>query len=89
MAYSLTITKNAEDDLAWFRKNDKHGYIKCLDFFRELAINPRKGIGKPERLKYPDGEVYSRHVNEEDRMVYSISEKDKSVYISSCRGHYE
>jgi Uncharacterized protein conserved in bacteria len=59
--------KKAQDDLDWFRRNDKSGYIKCFDLVRELMDYPRVGTGKPERLKYFEKEVYSRRVNHKDR----------------------
>ncbi len=55
---------------------------------RSTAINPRSGIGKPERLKYFDKEVYSRRVNHKDRMVYTIYENQNVIDISSFKGHY-
>lgn len=45
--YKITIVKKAQDDLAWFRRNDKTSYLKCFDLVRELIENPRVGIGKP------------------------------------------
>ena len=89
MIYSISILENAEEDLAWFRKHDKIDYIKCFDLVRNISLNPREGIGKPERLKYFDGEVFSRRVNQEDRVIYTIYEKEKAIDISSFRGHYE
>jgi hypothetical protein len=29
--YRIIIVKKAEDDLSWFRKNDKSSYIKSFD----------------------------------------------------------
>ena len=46
------------------------------------------GIGKPERLRYFEKDVYSRRVNAEDRIIYTIYEENKEIHISSCRGHY-
>lgn len=89
MTYKITILKNAEDDLAWFRKNDKQSYVKCFDLVRATAKIPREGIGKPERLKYFENIVYSRRVNLEDRMIYTIYEDKKEIDISSFKGHYE
>ena len=89
MIYSISILESAEEDLAWFRKYDKINYIKCFDLVRNIGLNPREGIGKPERLKYFDGEVFSRRVNQEDRVIYTIYEKEKAIDISSFRGHYE
>jgi toxin YoeB len=88
MIYKLCIFPNAEEDLIWFRKNDRQSYLKCFDLVRALADSPRQGIGKPERLKFFDKEVYSRRVNLEDRMIYTIYEELKEIDVSSFRGHY-
>ncbi len=87
--YKIGILKTAGDDLDWFRKNDRSSYIKCFDLVRELIKNPRAGTGKPERLKYFEKEVYSRRVNQKDRMIYTIYEDIREIDISSFRGHYE
>lgn len=88
MTYKIKILPNAEADLDWFRKNDKQSYLKSFDLVRSIANDPRAGIGKPERLKYFDNEVYSRRVNIEDRVIYTIYEQLKEVDISSFKGHY-
>ncbi|MCB1188976.1 MAG: Txe/YoeB family addiction module toxin [Leptospiraceae bacterium] len=87
--YKVNILKNANDDLDWFRKNDKNSYIKLFDLIREIIISPRDGTGKPERLKYFEKEVYSRRVNQKDRLIYTIYESIKEIDITSCRGHYQ
>jgi toxin YoeB len=87
--YRITIVKKAQDDLSWFRKNDRNSYVKCFDLVREVMENPRVGTGKPERLKYFEKEVYSRRVNHKDRMIYTIYEGSKEIDITSFRGHYE
>ncbi len=59
----------------WYRKNDRTSYLKSFVLVRVLMKTPRSGIGKPERLKYFEKEVYSRRVNHKDRMIYTIYEK--------------
>ncbi len=88
MTYKINILSNAEDDLEWFRNKSKKDYLKCFDLVRAAAIAPRNGIGKPERLKYFDKEVYSRRVNHKDRMIYTIYEDEYLIDISSFKGHY-
>lgn len=88
MTYKINILDLAEEDLNWFRRNDKTSYIKCFDLVRELSANPRSGTGKPERLKYFREEVFSRRVSHSDRMVYTIYENTHEIDISSFRGHY-
>jgi len=89
MTYKIRILENAQDDLEWLRKNDKTSYIKCFDLVREIMNDPRSGTGKPERLRYFEKEVYSRRVNQKDRLIYTIYEKLCEIDISSFRGHYE
>ena len=86
--YKILILPLAEEDLAYMKKNDKNSYIKCFDILRAMIQEPRVGIGKPERLKYFDKEVYSRRINHKDRIIYTIYEKEKEIDVSSCRGHY-
>jgi toxin YoeB len=87
--YKVNILKKAQSDLDWFRRNDKNSYIKSFDLVRELMSKPRKGTGRPERLKYFEKEVYIRRVNHKDRLVYTIYEEFKEIDITSFRGHYE
>lgn len=89
MTYKVLILKKAEDDLSWFRKCDKQSYMKCFDLVRDTSLHPREGLGKPERLKYFDEETWSRRVNNEDRMVYTIYEDSQEIDISSFKSHYE
>jgi len=89
MTYKVNILANADEDLTWLRQNDRTSYVKCFDLVREVAKNPRAGTGKPERLRYFEQEVYSRRVNQKDRMVYTIYEKLQEIDISSFRGHYD
>lgn len=88
MTYKIKILPLPEEDLSYFRKCDRNSYMKCFDLIREIGISPKAGIGKPERLKYFEKEVYSRRVNLEDRIIYTIYENLKEIDISSCRGHY-
>ena len=89
MIYKIKILNKPNNDLSWFRKNDKNSYIKCFDLIRELFENPRVGTGKPERLKYFDNEVYSRRINSTDRLVYTIYELTGEIDITSFKSHYE
>lgn len=89
MTYKLRILENAQEDLNWLRRNDRASYIKCFDLVREIMNEPRSGTGKPERLRYFEMEVFSRRVNQKDRMIYTIYESSGEVDISSFRGHYD
>ena len=53
----------------------------------ERYWNPFEGIGKPEPLRGELGGLWSRRIDEKNRLIYCIS--DDSLQIFSCRGHYE
>ena len=46
-----------------------------------------QGIGKPELLKYNKSGLYSRRIDETNRLVYEIS--GNQIIVKSCKGHYE
>ncbi len=89
MDWKLQILEKAEKDLGWFRRHNRKCYVKCFDLIRELAINPRQGTGKPERLKYFTQEVWSRRISHEHRLVYVIYTDTQEVDIVSCKSHYK
>ena len=49
--------------------------------------NRYEGIGKPEPLKENYSGWWSRRIDEENRIVYK--EREGSIVIASCKGHYE
>ena len=46
-----------------------------------------QGIGKPELLKHDKSGLYSRRIDEANRLVYEIY--DNQIIVKSCKGHYE
>ena len=49
--------------------------------------SPFKGIGKPEPLKENLSGFWSRRIDESNRLVYAVD--DRQLTIISCRYHYE
>ena len=47
------------------------------------------GIGKPEPLKYGKSGSFSRRIDEANRLVYEVFEKEKTIEIISLWSHYE
>ena len=85
-SWALRISRQAEDDLAWFRRHDRKLYQKCFDLTRAVLQDPHNGIGKPEPLRYLGGDVWSRRVSLEHRMVYEIY--DNLIVVAAYRYHY-
>jgi len=89
MNWKISILSKAEKDLSWFRRHEKNCYVKCFDLIREMMADPRKGTGKPERLRHFDREVWSRRVSQEHRLVYVVYPEDGQIEIVSCKSHYD
>ena len=53
------------------------------DIERNGALN---GIGKPEKLTNNLTGLYSRRINDKDRLVYKL--EDDYIVILQCKGHY-
>lgn len=87
--YIVKLSKAAEKDLKQIKKSgQKSDMEKISRFFEEISENPRIGTGKPEQLKYYDGEVWSREINKKDRLVYEIFEDEILVVVIQAKGHY-
>jgi toxin YoeB len=82
----MKFTPNGLADLTWWAKNDHRQAVKILDLIDEVRRDPRGGRGKPEHL-HGDGNIWSRRINQRDRLVYQIDEGDQIVVLA-CRFHY-
>ena len=54
----------------------------------DISAHPFTGIGKPEALKGKLRGKWSRRINDEHRLVYSVSNNMIYVYVFSMRYHY-
>ncbi len=90
MPYKLIFCQEAHDDLEELRKGNKQDYIKSFDLILAVLRDARNGIGKPERLKHivENIEIFSRRINEKDRLVYLIDDETETIEILSVKGHY-
>ena len=66
---------------------DKKIKKKIKSLMKEIKRTPYEGTGKPEPLKHGLAGWWSRHINDEHRLVYK-GEND-TLYIKSCKGHYD
>lgn len=74
------------DDLEYWVSTDRKTALKILKLVTEISKTPFEGTGKPEPLKYLGGGVWSRRINQVDRLVYEV--RKEAVYFLQCRYHY-
>jgi toxin YoeB len=69
---NLTFTPSAWDDYQWFVARDRK-LLKRINQLVEVVLRtPFEGIGKPEPLKGDLSAYWSRRINDEHRLVYTV-----------------
>ena len=83
----ILLKDRALEDLKYWSLNDTKLLKKIFDLLESIKRNPFEGIGKPEALKGDLRGYWSRRINDEHRIVYSIT--TDTIIIISCRSHYK
>jgi len=90
MIYKLDIPEKVFKEIADYKRTGNlSAFNKVMTFLEELKIHPRTGTGKPEQLKFGLREFWSRRINQEHRLVYSIKDEIVTVEVVSAKGHYD
>ena len=78
----------AWDDYLYWQMQDKRTLKRINELIKDIDRNGAlTGIGKPEALKDNLQGLFSRRIDEVNRLVYRISE-DGVIEIVMCREHY-
>jgi len=88
--YNVIISERAKGDIRSHIRSGNIPLTRKIDrLIDELEINPRTGTGKPEPLKHDRAGQWSRRINNEHRLVYTIEDNVvKVVSVLSAKGHY-
>lgn len=70
----------------WRQSGDVGIQNKIHELLVSIKESPFKGIGKPEPLKHKLSGKWSRRINGEHRIVYSLDGNTINIY--SLKGHY-
>lgn len=82
----LAWTKEAWSDYVYWQNQDRKTLKRINKLITETKRNPFEGMGKPEPLKENLSGFWSRRIDETNRLVYIVD--DKQLTIISCRYHY-
>lgn len=83
---TLKFTDEAWDSYLFWQLQDRKTLRRINDLIREVLRSPEEGIGKPERLRGNLSGLWSRRIDDTNRLVYKIL--DQEIIIISCRYHY-
>ena len=74
------------EDLRYWVDTNRKTALRVLDLMEAVLREPYTGLGKPEHLKHLGGNVWSRRINEADRLVYEVF-ADRIEFLQA-RYHY-
>ncbi len=83
----LLWEERAWGDYLYRQTQDKKTLKRINALIKDIQRSPFEGIGKPEPLKGNLSGLWSRRIDDINRIVYY--EQDETVYIIACKGHYE
>lgn len=83
----ISFTKNGWEDYQKWQQEDKRMIKKINQLILAISRTPYEGIGKPEALKFDLEGLWSRRIDREHRLVYSVV--DEEIRIYACRYHYD
>lgn len=84
---NLAFAPAGWEDFTYWADKDRATYGKIRTLLKEILRTPFQGTGKPEPLKYQLGNVWSRRITEEHRLVYAI--EDTQIIVLAARFHYD
>ena len=77
----------AWSDYLYWQTQDKKTLKRINALIKDIQRSPYEEIGKPEPLRGNLSGLWSRRIDETNRIVYF--EQEEVVYIISCLGHYD
>ena len=84
------FSKSAFDEYTNWVLEDKKVWKKINELIKDIERNgPDEGSGQPEALKHGFSGYWSRRITLGHRLIYKIVEDNNTIYIISCRGHYD
>ncbi|WP_264534964.1 Txe/YoeB family addiction module toxin [Flavobacterium sp. N1736] len=87
--FRVEVTKIANQDIEKHKKSGNKISIKNIaKILIDLTENPYEGFGSPEQLKHEYSGLWSRRINQKDRLIYRIENEIVTVFVISAMGHY-
>ena len=83
---NLIFTPEGWEDYTYWIGQDRRTLKKINKLIGDALRNPFGGIGKPEPLRENYTGLWSRRIDDKNRLVYAVSDSD--ISIVGCRFHY-
>ncbi|MCD7708761.1 MAG: Txe/YoeB family addiction module toxin [Clostridiales bacterium] len=83
----IQFAEDAWEEYQYWIAHDKKTLKKINALLKETQRTPFGGLGQPESLKGDCDGMWSRRINEKDRLVYRY--ENDVVIVEQCKGHYD
>lgn len=85
----ISFSIQAWEEYLYFQSQDKKTLKKINELIKDVERNGvLNGIGKPEKLTNNLSGLYSRRINDKDRLVYKYKLENDFIVILQCKEHY-
>ena len=84
----ITFSPEAKEDYDYWKQHNPNIVIRIKRLLSDMLKHPYTGIGKPEKLKYELSGKWSRRINSEHRVIYTVRNIENDIYILALRYHY-
>ena len=74
------------EDLEYWVRQDRKLALRVLELVSAVLRDPFQGVGKPEPLRHLGADVWSRRVDQANRLVYVVY-RDRVDFLQA-RYHY-
>lgn len=82
----IEFSENAWEDYLYWQKIDKNILKRINSLIQDIQRSPFEGIGKPEPLKHALSGFWSRRINDEHRIIYTV--EGEVLQLAQLRYHY-
>ena len=83
----LTFTEPGWQDYLYWQTQDKRTIRRINQLLQDIERGGNAGLGKPEALKGNYAGLFSRRIDDANRLIYQID--GDAIVVFQCRGHYE
>lgn len=85
--YTVKIKNSAKSDLKKLKRS--HLTEQFIEIMETLKSNPYEASQSFEKLEPKNLKRYSRRINHQHRVVYTVDDQNKEVLILAAWSHYE
>ena len=83
----ISFSNRAWGEYCYWQTQDKKTLKRINILLQDILRNSYSGIGKPEPLKDNLTGLWSRRIDDANRIVYRITKA--GVEVVQCKGHYD